>query len=153
MWGVLTSPRALESWWSPEDLRTTVRRFEVREGGRVEIRLRYLPALLTSDSAEAFRAAGVPITLELRGTVRELVPERLLDLDLRLELDRAAAGVVLRTRFEIAAEPGGTLLRVVEAGSSTPHWRAFGERNLRAQLERVDRVLERRRDAKRAAKP
>ncbi len=143
----------MESWWGPEDLRTTVRRFEVRKGGRVEIRLRYLPALLTSASAEAFRAAGVPISLELRGTIRELVPDRLLDLDLRLELDRAASGVVMRTRFEIADDAGGTLLRVVGAGSSTPHWRAFGEKNLQAQLERMDRVLDRRRDAEGTGEP
>jgi len=141
VWTACTTKRGLEAWWSPEDLRTSVRRLEVRTGGSVVIDLRYAPALLLPGTSESFRAAGVPIRLTLRGILREVVEERLLLFDLNLDLDRAGAGVGLRTRLEIAPEGSGTRVTIVGTGSDTPHWARFGERNLEAQLERLDRHL------------
>ena len=81
VWAACTSKESLARWWSPEDLRTTVRRLDVRAGGQVVFHVRYVPALLTKDGAEAFRAARVPISFDLRGKLSEVVPGRLLTFD------------------------------------------------------------------------
>lgn len=136
----LTSGRLIERWWGPEDVRTTVLRFEPRSGGAVVLRIRYLPALVTPDASSAFRAAGVPISFDLRGTLAEFVDERVVEFDLELELGRSARGIRMVTRFELEPTADGTRLTGVARGESTPHWVALGQRNLESQLERIVRV-------------
>ncbi len=140
VWQACTTKEAVERWWSPEDLRTSVRRWEVRSGGRISLHIRYLPAMLTPQAADSFRAAGVPIAFDLRGTLREVSFERLLDFDLKLELGRAGAGIPMATRFELARVAESTEVRVVATGADTPHWASLGQRNLESQLERLERV-------------
>jgi uncharacterized protein YndB with AHSA1/START domain len=144
VWVACTTPSGLEAWWSPEDLRTTVRRLEVQPGGRVELRMRYAPALFFPEVSESFRAAGVPIELDLRGTFLEVVEEQVLVFDLSLGIGRAGAGVEMRTRLDLHAERDGTRVSIAGSGKDTPHWRTLGEKNLEAQLERLERHLGRK---------
>jgi uncharacterized protein YndB with AHSA1/START domain len=141
VWAGLTSKSQLEGWWSPSDLATRVRRLEVRLGGAVEMHVRYVPALLTADSTAPFRAAGVPISFDLRGTLSEFDVEHRLTFDLCLDLGRKGAGVGMRTRFELAPEGDATEVTISGAGASTPHWRTLGQRNLAAQLERLEQAV------------
>jgi len=141
VWAACTRREFLERWWSPEDLRTTVRRLDVRPGGQVEFRIRYVPALLGKDSAQAFRAARIPISFELRGTLTEVLTERLLTFDLTLDIGKAGAGVKTITRLELNPEGEGTQVRLTAVGKGTPHWRTLGQQNLEAQLERLESVL------------
>ncbi len=140
VWHACTEGSKLERWWSPEDLETTVRRLEARPGGQVLIRIRYSPALVTADGAEAFRAAGIPITFDLRGALREVIPERLLVFDLTLDLGRAGAGIEMVTRLDFTPEGDATLVRIEASGSKTPHWASLGQQNLEAQLARLSAV-------------
>jgi len=141
VWAALTSKADLEAWWSPEDLRTTVRRLEVRPGGRVEFHVRYVPVLLTSGASETFRAAGIPVTFDLRGQFRDVVVDRRIEFDLTLEIGRAGAGVEMLTRFELAPHGAETDVMVTGSGRDTPHWRTLGQRNLEGQLERLERQI------------
>jgi uncharacterized protein YndB with AHSA1/START domain len=141
IWAGLTSKHLLEAWWSPSDLATRVRRLEVRLGGAVEMHVRYVPALWTAESTAAFRAAGVPISFDLRGTWSEFEVERRLTFDLTLELDRKGAGVGMRTRFDLVPEGAATGVTITGTGASTPHWRTLGQRNLEAQLERLEQAV------------
>ena len=142
VWKLCTSKRGLERWWSPEDLRTTVRRFEPRPGGEVVLALGYAPAMLHPESTDAFRAAGVPISLVLRGKIREWRKDRRLALELTLSLDRAGAGITTVTQLDFETTGGGTRVKLTVSGKSDPHFRALGEANLVGQLDRLGRALE-----------
>jgi len=143
VWELCTTKRGLERWWSPEDLRTTVRRFEPRPGGDVVLALGYAPAMLHPESTDSFRAAGVPISLVLRGTIREWQKDRRLVLELTLSLDRAGAGITTVTQLDFETTGGGTRVKLTVTGRSDPHFRALGEANLIGQLDRLGRALER----------
>jgi len=141
VWAECTSKRGLERWWSPEDLRTTVKRLDPRPGGAVVMSLRYVPAMLGPQAEESFRAAGVPISFVLRGTIRECETKRCLVLELTLTLDRAGAGITTVTRLEFEATELGTKVKIVVTGRSDPHFASLGQANLEGQLDRLGRSL------------
>lgn len=142
VWERCTSKRGLERWWSPEDLRTTVRRFDPRPGGEVVMSMQYAPAMLDPKSEESFRAAGVPISLVLRGKIREWQENRRLVLELTLTLDRAGASITTITQLDLETIGSGTRVRLAVAGRSDPHFRTLGQANLDGQLERLGRSLD-----------
>jgi uncharacterized protein YndB with AHSA1/START domain len=141
VWAQCTSKRALERWWSPEDLRTTVKRFDARLGGEVVMSMRYVPAMLGPQGEDAFRAAGVPISFSLRGTVREFEKNRRLVLELTLSLDRAGSGITTVTTIELEARDLGTAVRLGVSGRSDPHLAVLGRANLAGQLDRLGQAL------------
>ena len=141
VWAQCTTRRGVESWWSPEDLRTRVQRFELRPGGEVAISLRYLPAMVGPEGGTPFRAAGVPIALLLRGRVQEIEEHRRLVLDLTLATDRSGSGVESTFSFDLESSGSGTRLRMTVAGRGDPHWTHQGRANLEGQLDRLDRSL------------
>jgi uncharacterized protein YndB with AHSA1/START domain len=142
VWKQCTSREGLESWWSPEDLRTNVRRLEARTGGGVEISLRYVPALVSPGQVEAFRASGVPISFLLLGRILELEMLRCLVFELTLSVRRAGSGITTVTRLNFESRGGGTIVKLVVSGKSNPHWVTLGRANLEAQLDRLGRSLE-----------
>ena len=84
VWIACTTKVALERWWSPEDLRTSVRRLEVRPGGAIVFHVTYVPALLSPTTTETFTAARIPIAFDLRGKFADLVEHQRLTYDLTL---------------------------------------------------------------------
>ena len=143
VWTACTTKQALEQWWSPEDLRTTVRKLEVRPGGGIDLHVRYVPALLGPASAEAFQAARIPIAFDLRGRLSEVEEERLLTFDLALDIGKGGASVEMATTLELIPENSGTRVNLIGRGEKTPHWVALGQKNLEAQLERLALAVER----------
>ena len=141
VWEQCTSRAGIERWWSPEDLRTTVRRFDPRAGGEVVISMRYVPAMLSPKAEDAFRAAGIPITLVLRGQVCEWEIHRRLALELTLSLDRAGAGITTITTLEFEGGERGTKVRLAVSGKSDPHLTTLGQANLEGQLDRLGRCF------------
>jgi len=125
----------------------TVRRFDPRSGGEVDMALRYLPAMLAPDREGAFRAVGIPISLALRGKIRELEPHRRLVLELTLTLDRAGAGIETTTRLDLEPVPEGTQVKLTVSGKTNPHWATLGQANLEGQLDRLGRSLGRASEA------
>jgi uncharacterized protein YndB with AHSA1/START domain len=132
VWTAATTKAALERWWSPEELRTSIRRLEVHPGGMIAFHVTYLPALLSPTSKESFTAARVPIAFDLRGTFSELVEPSRLTFDLTLELGKAGAGIPMSTRMDLEPEGAGTPVTLTGRGQGTPHWRTLGTRNLEA---------------------
>lgn len=141
VWDQCTSKSGLAHWWSPEDIRTEVRRLEARPGGVVAMSLRYAPALVSTTSEAAFRAAGVPVSLTLRGSFLELVPNRRIVLELTLSLDRAGAGITNVTEIDLEPEGSGTRVRISVRGKSEKHMVTLGKANLEGQLDRLGRRL------------
>jgi uncharacterized protein YndB with AHSA1/START domain len=141
VWAQCTTKRGLESWWSPEDLRTTVKRLEPGVDGPVVLSVRYVPAMLEAGRSEAFRAAGVPISFELRGRIQEWRPNTRLVFALTLTLDRAGAGIETVTELDIDPADTGTHVRLVVGGKTNPHWKTLGRANVEGQLDRLGRSL------------
>jgi uncharacterized protein YndB with AHSA1/START domain len=141
VWEKCTTKDGLESWWSPEDLRTTVRNIEVRPGGSLVLAVRYAPAMLGPGREEAFRAAGVPISFGLRGRFREVETHRRIVLELTLTLDRAGSGIDSVVSIEMETEAEGTRVRLEVSGKSNPHWENLGRANVSGQLDRLVRSL------------
>jgi len=141
VWGQCTSKRGLESWWSPEDLRTTVQRFDARTGGEVVMSMRYVPAMLGPKSRDALLAAGIPLSFFLRGRIRELERHRRLVFELTLTLDRAGAGITTVTQLDFEPVGSNTRVKLVVAGKNDPHWVTLGRANLEGQLDRLGRSL------------
>jgi len=141
VWEQCTSKRGLEGWWSPEDLRTTVKRLDLRPGGELVMTVRYVPAMLGTQSDVAFRAAGVPISFSLRGRIRELEHHRRLVLELMLTLDRGGAGIESVTELDFEPIGSGTKVRIAVAGRSERHRATLGKSNLEGQLDRLGRAL------------
>jgi uncharacterized protein YndB with AHSA1/START domain len=137
VWAQCTSKQGLESWWSPEDLRTTVKRIDPRPGGEVVLSLRYVPAMLGPMREAAFHAAGVPIAFSLRGKFLDFEYNRRLTLAMTLTLDRAGAGIETVTQIDFESETGGTRVRLLIRGESEPHMVTLGKANLEGQLERL----------------
>lgn len=108
----------------------------------MSLHVRYVPALFSPESTEAFRAARIPLTFDMRGIVSEVIEQRLLTFDLTLDIGKGGAGVRMVTRLELAPEGIGTRVDIVGTGKGTPHWATLGQRNLEAQLERLARALD-----------
>ncbi len=142
VWTVCSTKTGLEGWWSPKELRTRVLRWELRRGGGIVLRVRYLPALLTPGSGEAFRAAGVPVVLTMRGSVREVVEQRRMAFGLALDLGSGGDETETVTTLELTPEGSGTRITVVERGAQTPHGVALGPKILEGRLDRIARALE-----------
>ena len=141
VWAACTSKSSLEQWWSPEDLRTTVRRLDVHPGGEVWFHVRYVPALLSPSSGEVFRAARIPISFDLRGRLSEVIVGRSLTFDLVLDIGKAGAGVSMATKLELTPLGEGTRVDLVARGKATPHWTILGQQNLATQLERLEHTI------------
>jgi uncharacterized protein YndB with AHSA1/START domain len=141
VWAQCTSKLGLESWWSPEDLRTTVKRIEPRLGGEILLSLRFAPAMVGQTGERAFRAAGVPIAFTLRGKFLEWENHRHLALSLGLTLDRAGGELVTITQLDFQPEANGTRVRMLVRGGNEPHLVTLGKTNLDGQLTRLGRSL------------
>jgi uncharacterized protein YndB with AHSA1/START domain len=141
LWAQCTSKQGLESWWSPEDLRTTVKRIDPRPGGEIVLSLRYAPPMLEKTHEEAFRAAGIPLAFTLRGKFLECEIRQRLTLALTLSLNRAGAGIETVTQLDFQSESGGTRVRLGVRGPNERHIVTLGKANLQGQLERLGRSL------------
>jgi uncharacterized protein YndB with AHSA1/START domain len=137
IWAQCTSKPGLESWWSPEDIRTTVKRIDPRPGGELVLSLRYAPAMLGHRREEDFQAAGVPIAFLLRGIFLEFEVHRRVTLALTLTVDRRGGGVETVTQLDFQPESGGTRIQITVRGKSEPHMVTLGKANLDGQLERL----------------
>ncbi len=105
--------------------------------------LRYVPAMLEPGGEARFRAAGIPIALELRGRVLELEQNRRIVFELTLSLDRGGTGVTNVTSLELEPVGSGTKVRiqVTGTGRSEPHMATLGKANLEGQLDRLARSI------------
>ena len=141
IWAQCTTKQGLESWWSPEDLRTTVKRIDPRAGGELVLAVRYVPAMLGQRREDAFRPAGVPISFALKGTFVALEPKRKIIFALTLSIDRTETGIETVTELDFHPQEDGTHVRLHVRGTSEPHMLAQGKANIEGQLERLARSL------------
>jgi uncharacterized protein YndB with AHSA1/START domain len=141
IWEACTTRAGLARWWAPEDLIVEVTKLEVRPEGAIDFFFRYAPALLTPESREAYRAAGVPISFHLRGRFTEVRPNVRLAFSQSLDLGRAGASPRMATEFDLRPEGGATRVVLTAEGPAEAHWQTLGAANLRGQLERMERAL------------
>ncbi len=141
IWRACTTPSAVERWWGPPDLRTTVRRLEVRPGGAVLFHLRHLPALFGRAGSDAARAAGVPLSFAIRGHLEVVEPLRRLDFCLTLAVAGTEGGIDFRLRLDLLPEADGTRVAFFAAGPAASPGTDSGPANIDRQLERLADVV------------
>jgi uncharacterized protein YndB with AHSA1/START domain len=144
IWELWTTPRGLEQWWGSEEFLTSVRGLDPRPGGKIEIELRYRPAVEHPEQARAFAKAGLDTTVRIHGAYSDIVPAASLAFSLTFDFGPAAQLTEVKTRVQF--RPTGAAVRMFLAmeGAATPHWRVLAEPNLQGQADRLARALVRR---------
>ena len=141
LWELWTSKKGLESWWGPEGFATTVRRLEIRPGGKFE----YEMTATGREQVEAMEKAGLPLTSRAHGTYGEVTPRRRLAY-------RTVADFIPGVRpYEVGAVidfhivPHGVRLTVTEDVMHNEEWTKMSEMGMGSSLDKLGKVLEGRR--------
>ena len=74
VWDLWTTKDGIESWWGPGGFAVTVRKLDLRPGGK----LLYAMTAINPPQIEFMKKAGMPLTQECRITYTEIVPLRRL---------------------------------------------------------------------------
>jgi uncharacterized protein YndB with AHSA1/START domain len=141
VWELWTTRAGLERWWGSEQFVTSVRGLDPRAEGKIEIELRYRPAVEDPRRIAEFEAAGVPTSIMQRGAFIDVVPGAFLAFVLWVDAGPRAPPSQITMRVELSARRGGTRLLLSAEGPSNAHWTALAEANLRGQLERLAAAL------------
>jgi uncharacterized protein YndB with AHSA1/START domain len=142
VWALWTTREGLERWWGSEQFVTSVRGLDPRVEGKIEIELRYRPAVEDPRRIAEFEAAGVPTSIVQRGAFIDVVPGASLAFVLWIDAGPQARSTQITMRVELSGYHGRTRLRLSAEGPSSAHWTALAEANLRGQLARLAAALE-----------
>jgi len=138
LWELWTSKEGLESWWGPEGFATTVRRLELRPGGKFE----YEMTATGQEQVEAMKRANLPLTSRAHGTYGEVTPRRRLAYrtvaDFIPDVKPYEVGAVID--FHIV--PLGVRLTVTEDLMHNEEWTKMSEMGMSSSLDRLGKVLE-----------
>ena len=140
VWDLWTTKKGLESWWGPEGFATTVRRLELRPGGKFE----YEMTATGEEQVEAMKKANLPPTSRAHGTYGEVTPRRRLAYrtvaDFIPDVKPYEVGAVID--FHIV--PQGVRLTVTEDVMHNEEWTRMSEMGMSSSLDRLAKVLEAR---------
>jgi uncharacterized protein YndB with AHSA1/START domain len=141
IWDLWTTKKGLESWWGPEGFATTVRRLELRPGGKFE----YEMTATGQEQVEAMKKANLPLSSRAHGTYGEVTPRRRLAY-------RTVADFIPDVRpYEVGAVidfhivPQGVRLTVTEDVMHNEEWTKMSEMGMSSSLDRLVKVIEGRR--------
>ena len=141
LWELWTTKKGLESWWGPEGFTTTVRKIELRPGGKFE----YEMTATGPEQVEAMQKANLPLTSRAHGTYGEVTPRR------RLAYRTVADFIPDVKPYEIGAVidfhivPQGVRLTVIEDTMHNEEWTKMSEMGMSSSLDRLGKVIEGRR--------
>ena len=141
LWDLWTTKKGLESWWGPEGYRTTVRRLELRPGGRFE----YEMTATDPEQVEAMKKANLPLTSRAHGTYVEATPGRRLAYRTVADFIPGVEPYEVGAVIDFHAVPLGTRLTVSEDEMHNEEWTRMSETGMSSSLDRLRRVVEGRR--------
>jgi uncharacterized protein YndB with AHSA1/START domain len=140
LWDLWTTKKGLESWWGPEGFATTVRRLELRPGGKFE----YEMTATGPEQVEAMKKANLPLTSRAHGTYGEVTPRRRLAYrtvaDFIPDVKPYEVGAVID--FHIV--PRGVRLTVTEDVMHNEEWTKMSEMGMSSSLDRLAKALQAR---------
>jgi uncharacterized protein YndB with AHSA1/START domain len=141
VWALWTTRAGIESWWSPEHLRTTVKTLDVRPGGEIDIDIRYAAIETSPEFVQVFETAGVPVNIVIRGRFSEVVPPRLISFQQFHDLGRQSEPYEIFTRVELRPIEESVHLLLTAYAVPTPHWTTLGSPGLEGQIDRLVRAV------------
>jgi uncharacterized protein YndB with AHSA1/START domain len=141
LWNFWTTKKGLESWWGPEGFETTVRRLEIRPGGRFE----YDMTATGPEQVEAMKQANLPLTSRAHGTYVEITPGRRLAYKTVADFIPGVRPYVVGAVIDFHAVPMGTRLTVTEDAMHDEEWTRMSEMGMSSSLDRLRSVVEGRR--------
>jgi len=136
-----TTVAGLEGWWGPEDVGTTVERWDVRVGGAIEFGYVYAATANDPGRRQELEDAGIVTSYRAKGTFAEFVPFARLAFQQLVDFGPRSHPFEYRMRARFSPEADGIRVRLTAASRSGAHWATLGRRNLDGQLDRMERNL------------
>jgi uncharacterized protein YndB with AHSA1/START domain len=141
LWELWTTKEGLESWWGPEGFATTVRRLELRPGGRFE----YEMTAKGGEQVEAMNQANLPLTSRAHGTYGEVTPRRRLAYRTVADFIPGVRPYEVGAVIEFHIVPRGVRLTVTEDVMHNEEWTKMSEMGMSSSLDKLEKVVEGRR--------
>jgi uncharacterized protein YndB with AHSA1/START domain len=137
-WNLWTTKEGLESWWGPEGFSTTVRRLELRPGGKFE----YEMTATGQEQVEAMRKANLPLTSRAHGTYGEVTPRRRLAYRTVADFIPGVKPYEVGAVIDFHIVPHGVRLTITEDAMHNEEWTKMSEMGMSSSLDRLARALE-----------
>lgn len=77
VWDLWTTKEGIESWWGPDGFAVTVKRIDLRPGGKLE----YVMAAKAPEMVAFMQANGMPVATPHSATFTEVTPKKRLAYD------------------------------------------------------------------------
>jgi uncharacterized protein YndB with AHSA1/START domain len=141
LWDLWTTKKGLESWWGPEGFETTVRRLELRPGGKFE----YEMTATGQDQIEAMKQANLPLTSRAHGTYGEVTPRRRLAYRTLADFIPGVEPYEVGAVIDFHIVPRGVRLTVTEDVMHNEEWTRMSEMGMSSSLDKLGKVIDGRR--------
>jgi uncharacterized protein YndB with AHSA1/START domain len=138
LWDLWTTKKGLESWWGPEGFATTVRRLELRPGGKFD----YEMTATGSEQIEAMKKANLPLTSRAHGTYGEVTPRRRLAYRTVADFIPGVRPYEIGSVIDFHIVPRGVRLTVTEDVMHNEEWTKMSEMGMSSSLDRLAKVIE-----------
>jgi uncharacterized protein YndB with AHSA1/START domain len=140
LWELWTTKKGLESWWGPEGFATTVRRLELRPGGKFE----YEMTATGQEQVEAMKKTNLPLTSRAHGIYGEVTPRRRLAYRTVADFIPGVKPYEVGAVIDFHIVPKGVRLTVTEDVMHNEEWTKMSEKGMSSSLDRLGKVLESR---------
>ncbi len=140
VWEAWTTKKGLEAWWGPEGFTTTVRKLDLRPGGKFEHAM-----TATSPAAiEAMKSAGLELTSVAGGAYSEVTPRRRLVYTTLADFIPGVTPYEVVAVIEIQPTAGGVRLVVTEDAMHDDLWTERSTMGMDSSLDRLVKFLDAR---------
>ena len=141
LWSLWTTRKGLESWWGPEGFATTVRRLDIRPGGKFE----YEMTATGREQIEAMKKANLPLTSRAHGIYGEVTPRRRLAYRTVVDFIPGVKPYEIGAVIDFHIVPQGVRLTITEDAMHNEEWTKMSEMGMSSSLDRLAKVIEGRR--------
>jgi len=138
VWKAWTTRKGFEAWWGPEGFTTTVRRFDLRPGGKFE----YAMTASSPEAIQAMKAAGMDLTSVAGGTFIEVTPPHRLVYETVADFIPDVAPYEVMALVEIRSTAQGVRLVVTEDAMHDDLWTQRSRMGMDSTLDRLVKFLE-----------
>jgi len=140
VWEAWTTKKGLEAWWGPEGFTTTVRKFDLRPGGKFE----YAMTATSPAAIEAMKSAGLELTSVAGGAYSEVTPRRRLVYTTLADFIPGVTPYEVVAMVEIQPTAGGVRLVVTEDAMHDDLWTERSTMGMDSSLDRLVKFLDAR---------
>jgi uncharacterized protein YndB with AHSA1/START domain len=141
VWDLWTTKAGLESWWGPEGFTTTVRKLDLRPGGKFE----YAMTAVDPEQIEGLKAMNMPLTTVAHGEYVEVTPRTRLAYWTMADFIPGVVPYRVAAFVEIHPMAQGVRMVVTEDAMHDVQWTQLSAMGMKSSLDKFAKVLEGRR--------